>query len=107
MKNPLRKYQDQWFSVTINLIMIFVGMQFIDFAYRMQVGAPPTGKDFSLLSAMYLAFIAGLFPNYATSFAEALRGTHRKNLAEIGEVLLFFLLILLLNAAVIYAALWI
>jgi hypothetical protein len=107
MPNPLRKYRDQWFSVTMNLVMIFVGMQFIDIAYHMQVDAPPTGKDFSLLSAMYLAFIAGLFPNYATSFAEALRGTHRKSLAEVGEVVLFFFLILVLNAAVIYAALWI
>lgn len=91
--------------MSVNLVMIFVGMQFIDLAFQTQFSNAKPDKAFTILTAMYLAFIAGLFPNYATTLAEELRQVDRRSIKEIFEVILFFLIVLALNAGVIFLAL--
>ncbi len=100
------RYKQRWFKIGINLAMIFVGLQFIELAYATQYFADTNlESNIHVLYAMYLAFIAGLFPNYATLFAIELINMNRKSLQEILEVIGFFLITLLLNILVIYFAL--
>jgi len=101
MWQTLRKRQG-WFKVWVNLVMIFVGMQFIDFAFQMQFGDPKQGDHLKVLTAMYLAFIGGLFPNYASTLADELRTIDRRSLKQVGEVLLFFFVVLALNIGVVW-----
>mgnify|MGYP006306700999 FL=1 len=98
--------REKWCKVVVNLFMIFIGMQFIELAYATEYFSSSNyGDNLHILYAMYLAFIAGLFPNYATIFAVELMNMNRKSLHEVIEVLLFFVLTFLLNAAVIYFSL--
>jgi hypothetical protein len=100
------QYKQRWFKIIVNLIMIFVGLQFIELAYATQYfGKTDLYGNIHVLYAMYLAFIAGLFPNYATIFATELININRKSIREILEVLIFFVITLVLNIAVIYLAL--
>jgi len=106
----IRRYlvqeKEKWVKVVVNLVMIFIGMQFIELAYATEYFSSSNYADnLHVLYAMYLAFIAGLFPNYATIFAVELMNMNRKSLHEVIEVLVFFVLTFLLNAGVIYFSL--
>ena len=99
------KYRQRWFKIFVNLIMIFVGLQFIELAYATQYFSKNSLQgNMHVLYAMYLAFIAGLFPNYATIFAVEIMNMNRRNLQEIFEVLFFFVITFVLNIGVIYCA---
>ena len=100
--------KEKWYKVIVNLVMIFIGMQFIELAYATEYfQSKSLSNNIHVLYAMYLAFVAGLFPNYATIFASELISMNRKNLREILEVLVFFLLTFLLNIAVIFLSLFV
>lgn len=100
--------KEKWYKVIVNLVMIFIGMQFIELAYATEYfQSKSLSSNIHVLYAMYLAFVAGLFPNYATIFASELISMNRKNLREILEVLVFFLLTFLLNIAVISLSLFV
>ncbi len=100
--------KEKWYKVIVNLVMIFIGMQFIELAYTTEYfQSTSLSNNIHVLYAMYLAFVAGLFPNYATIFASELINVNRKNLREILEVLFFFLLTFLLNIAVISLSLFV
>ncbi|MFP4257886.1 MAG: hypothetical protein ACLFRE_02690 [Desulfovermiculus sp.] len=102
----LIREKEKWCKVFVNLVMIFIGMQFIELAYATEFfSTSDLGENLYVLYAMYLAFIAGLFPNYATIFAVELMNINRTSLKEIFEVLIFFVLTFLLNAGVIYISL--
>jgi hypothetical protein len=97
------KYKKRWFVIGFNLALIFLGLQFIDLAYATQFfPVDDFEKHLHVLYAMYFAFIAGLLPNYATSIAQELLHLDRRNLKEVAEVFVFFLITLLLNAGVIW-----
>ena len=100
------KYKKGWFKVFVNLIMIFIGMQFIELAYATQYFKNSgLQQNIHVLYAMYLAFIAGLLPNYASIFADEIIQMDKSNLKEILEVFVFFLCTCLLNIIVIYFSL--
>lgn len=102
----LVREKEKWCKVFVNLGMIFIGMQFIELAYATEYfSSSDLGENLHVLYAMYLAFIAGLFPNYATIFAVELINMNRNSLKEIFEVLIFFALTFLLNVCVIYLSL--
>lgn len=100
-------FHKRWFKVAWNLVMIFVGLELIEYAYATQYyfSAHRLEQDLTVLVAMYIAFIAGLFPNYASTIADAFAGVNIRRPREIGAVLLFVLVTFLLSAAVIYASL--
>ncbi len=100
------KYKKGWFKVLVNLVMIFIGMQFIELAYATQYFKNSgMQQNIHVLYAMYLAFIAGLLPNYASIFADEISKLDKRNLKEILEVFIFFLFTCLLNVIVIYFSL--
>jgi uncharacterized membrane protein YhaH (DUF805 family) len=100
------KYKRRWFVIAFNLAMIYLGLQFINFAYDAQYfSMVGFSQHIHVLYAMYLCFIAGLLPNYATSIARELLDLDRRNLRELAEVFVFFLVTILLHAAVIWLAL--
>lgn len=100
------RHKQRWFKIGINLVMIFIGLQFIELAYATQYFDKTGMKgNIHVLYAMYLAFIAGLFPNYATIFANELMNIDRKSIKELLEIFVFFVITFLLNIAVIYISL--
>lgn len=102
----LVREKEKWCKVFVNLVMIFIGMQFIELAYATEYfSSSDLGENLHVLYAMYLAFIAGLFPNYATIFAVELMHMNRKSVREVLEVIFFFILTFLLNVFVIYLSL--
>jgi hypothetical protein len=96
-----------WFKIGVNLVMIFIGMELIEYAYATQYAFSEQRleHDLSVLKAMYIAFIAGLFPNYASTIADELYGINLRSVREIGAVLLFLSITFALNVAVIYVSL--
>ena len=95
-----------WFKVFMNLVMIFIGMQFIDLAYATQYfKGNNTQQNIHVLYAMYLAFIAGLLPNYASIFADELTELDKRGFKELLEVFIFFLFTCVVNIVVIYFSL--
>ncbi len=102
-----RPKRQRWFKIAVNLVMIFAGMELIEYAYATQYAFSEqrVEHDLSVLKAMYIAFIAGLFPNYASTIADELYGINLRSVREIGAVLLFLLMTFLLNVAVIYVSL--
>ena len=106
LRKSVVNHKKGWFKVFMNLVMIFIGMQFIDLAYATQYfKSNNMQQNIHVLYAMYLAFIAGLLPNYASIFADELIQLDRKNFKEILEVFVFFLFTCCLNIAVIYFSL--
>lgn len=97
----------RWFKIGVNLVLIFAGMELIEYAYATQYAFSEqrVSDDLSVLKAMYIAFIAGLFPNYASTIADAFYGINVRSLRQIGAVLLFLIITFLLNVAVIYVSL--
>ncbi len=100
------RHKQRWFKIGVNLVMIFIGLQFIELAYATQY-FENTGLqgNIHVLYAMYLAFIAGLFPNYATIFANELMNIDRGSMKELLEIFIFFIVTFLLNILVIYISL--
>jgi|GEM_PF-1165530 len=108
LRQALVKHRKGWFKVFVNLVMIFIGMQFIDLAYATQYfNNSGMQQNIHVLYAMYLAFIAGLLPNYASIFADELTQLDKRNFKELLEVFIFFLFTCLLNIIVIYFSLMI
>lgn len=107
LRNLSEKLKRRWFKIGLNLLMIFVGLELIEYAYATQAyfSKSQIQDDFPVLEAMYLAFIAGLFPNYASTIADAFAGVNVRSLRQIGAVALFVIITLALNAAVIYISL--
>ncbi len=100
------KHKQRWFKIAINLIMIFIGLEFIELAYATETFGQTNGKgNIYVLYAMYLAFIAGLFPNYATMFADEIININKRNISEVLEIIVFFIITFFLNVGVIYLAL--
>lgn len=105
IRHSFTRHKKRWFKIGINLFMIFIGLQFIELAYATQYfGKTGLKGNIHVLDAMYLAFIAGLFPNYATIFANELMNINRKSVEEIFEIIAFFIITFLLNVGVIYVA---
>ncbi|MFW5837438.1 MAG: hypothetical protein ACOCVM_05475 [Desulfovibrionaceae bacterium] len=99
------KYKRRWFVIAFNLVMIFLGLQFIDFAYEAEFfSATGFPQHLHVLYAMYLAFIAGLLPNYASSIAQEFLTMDRSSLPQLFEVLVFFLITIGLHVGVIWLA---
>lgn len=97
----------RWFKIGLNLAMIFVGLELIEYAYATQVffSESRLQADVPVLEAMYIAFIAGLFPNYASTIADAFTGIRVWSFREFGAVVLFLLITFALNVAVVYLSL--
>lgn len=103
-------FRRRWFKIGLNMAMIFVGLELIEYAYATQYyfSEHRLENDFPVLEAMYIAFIAGLFPNYATTIADAFIGINITSFRQISAVFAFLIVTFLLNAAVIYVSLaWI
>jgi len=107
LRNLSETLRRRWFKIGVNLVMIFVGLQLIEYAYATQTyfSEHRIRQDFPVLEAMYIAFIAGLFPNYASTIADAFIGINLRSFSQICAVLLFLIIIFALNAAVIYLSL--
>lgn len=99
-------FRRRWFKVAWNLLMIFIGLELIEYAFATQYyfSAHRLEQDLTVLVAMYIAFIAGRFPNYASTIADPFAGVNIRRPREIGAVLVFVLITFALSA-VIYASL--
>ncbi|MEQ8347179.1 MAG: hypothetical protein RIB84_25010 [Sneathiellaceae bacterium] len=105
-----RTIRQRWFKIGLNMAMIFVGLELIEYAFATQYyfSGHRLQQDLPVLEAMYIAFIAGLFPNYATTIADAFIGINLSSFREMSAVFLFLIVTFMLNAAVIYVSLaWI
>jgi hypothetical protein len=102
-----QRRRGRWFRIGVNLVMIFIGLELIEYAYATQnsFSVYRIENDVSVLKAMYIAFIAGLLPNYASTIAEELADLNLRSLREIAAVALFLSITFLLNVAVIYLSL--
>ncbi|MFC3226467.1 hypothetical protein ACFOGJ_04455 [Marinibaculum pumilum] len=96
----------RWFRIGLNLVMIFVGLELIEYAYATQYYFSESRlmKDLPVLEAMYIAFIAGLFPNYATSIADMVMDVNIRSWRQILAVGTFLLITFLLNVLVIWVS---
>jgi len=96
----------RWFRIGLNLVMIFVGLELIEYAYATQYYFSESRlmKDLPVLEAMYIAFIAGLFPNYATSIADMVMDVNIRSWRQILAVGAFLLITFLLNVLVIWVS---
>ncbi len=100
---PKRPKRQRRFKIAVNLVIIFAGMELIEHTYATQTAFSEqrVEHDLSVLKAMYIAFIAGLFLNYASTIADEIDGINLRSAREIGAVLLFFAITFMLNVVVI------
>ena len=96
----------RWFKIGLNLAMIFLGLELIEYAYATQYFFSENRllQDVPVLEAMYIAFIAGLFPNYATTIADTVMDANINSLRQFTAVAAFLAITFLLNVAVIYVS---